>query len=74
MGKEVMKFAKRDMIERKAEEWEAADVASGKPADITVVGDGGWGKRSLGHSYDSNTGMHLELFFSGKCWRCDCFV
>lgn len=56
VGVEIEKFAQKDMEERRELEWYGAGVGEGEVADITVVGDGGWGKRSLGHSYDSPTG------------------
>jgi len=48
------------MKEAKDVEFELASKSDNGVADICVVGDGGWGKRSLGHSYDSKTG----IFFS----------
>lgn len=40
-------------------EWELA--SGGEVRNIAVVGDGGWGKRSLGHSYNSQTGNSFIL-------------
>ena len=56
VGQRLEVYAKTDMEERRQDEWSRAGVDEGCLADITVVGDGGWGKRSLGHGYDSKTG------------------
>lgn len=56
VGQRLEVYAKKDMEERRQDEWSRAGVDEGCLADITVVGDGGWGKRSLGHGYDSKTG------------------
>lgn len=44
------------MDQRRKLELNKSAIKNGDVADVTVVGDGGWGKRSLGHSYDSLTG------------------
>lgn len=47
------------MESRRKEEWQRGSDGKeeGSVVDISVVGDGGWGKRSLGHGYNSLTGM-----------------
>ena len=62
VGRKIEEYAKKDMEERRFEEWTASGVGEGEIADISVVGDGGWGKRSLGHSYDSTTGKYLVCY------------
>lgn len=54
-GAKMVEVAKADMKERRRKEKELSQTMNGV-GDIAVVGDGGWGKRSLGHSYDANTG------------------
>lgn len=53
----ISQLAVDDMKSRREEEFQRAVKKTDDVADIAVVGDGGWGKRSLGHSYDSLTGM-----------------
>lgn len=58
-GIKITACAKKNMQESRRKEWNGA-VKKGSQEDakaqIEVIGDGGWGKRSLGHSYNSATG------------------
>lgn len=56
IGRNITRHAEADMKQRRQEEWERVGVEMDSIANISVVGDGGWGKSSLGHSYDANTG------------------
>ena len=54
-GVKLTDVAKSDMKRRRDQEYNRAEKVNGF-AHVSVVGDGGWGKRSLGHSYNSSTG------------------
>lgn len=59
VGVEWTRQATLDMSARRDEEYKNGKNGEeeGGIVDIAVVGDGGWGKRSLGHSYDALTGI-----------------
>lgn len=53
----VSDAALEDMGNRRREERRLQLIGEEEDiVDIDVIGDGGWGKRSLGHGYDSLTG------------------
>lgn len=55
-------LANESMESCREQEYKAAEVDSSGYADVSVIGDGGWGKRSLGHSYDALTGIWRQHF------------
>ena len=50
--------ARVDMASRREAEKARGEETADGVVEISVVGDGGWGKRSLGHSYDALTGEY----------------
>lgn len=69
IGKRWDQLAITNMDKYKRVEWEEGEKNADGQAEIAVVGDGGWGKRSLGHSYDALTGIQFcYLTLSCQCW------